>query len=139
MKPLIILLLMFLFLGFQCTPPEECVGSIQKLVKPDGSIEYSKLECVGTCPDESNCTWRLSTNHHGGTREWCGCENQEPVDKCIIVLITPGEGEGGGPQKVVCPARNCPEGTICSLVEKDIKETDEGTISTLVCECKSRD
>lgn len=114
---------------------EPCTVSITKWVKPDGTIEYIKGDCTGECPDKTQCKWHKTTNHHGGTREWCGCGEREATDECYPVLITPGEGEGGGAPSVICPPRNCPEGTICTLVEDQIRQNEEGTYYSLRCEC----
>lgn len=59
------------------------------------------LACDGSCT-HGECKPRTSRNHHGGIREWCGCSTIEPHKGCHVVIYTPGPGEGGGPQEVIC-------------------------------------
>lgn len=113
-----------------------CTGKVKKFVDATGKVNYEKLSCTGKCPDGSKCTWLKTTNHHGGTREWCGCGTKEPTDECFIVFITPGEGEGGGEPHPICPPRDCPEGQICTLKEKLVIEGDGKKGFEITCECE---
>lgn len=116
---------------------EGCRGSVKKSVQ-GGETTYEKLSCSGTCPDGTDCEWQVSEDHHGATREWCGCGETEPTDECFLVFYTPGEGTGGGDPEVICPPRNCDPGQTCSPVE-EFRARDEQTgaeIWDVSCACQ---
>ncbi len=110
-----------------------CEGRIKKFVDAEGTVFYKKLSCEGDCDDGSSCVWQKSTDHHGSTREWCGCTTTEPRG-CHIVLYTPGAGVPGSKQEVVC-AGICENGE-CKLVENIEAKGPEGVGSVLTCSCR---
>ncbi|MDB4772731.1 hypothetical protein OAG20_01715 [Verrucomicrobiales bacterium] len=110
-----------------------CKGYVQKVVQNNGRVTY-QLVCGGDCPGRAKCEPRSSRNHHGGVRQWCGCNDTEPRT-CHIVLYTPGPGEGGGAQKVFC-AGACPDGSECTIKElRKLKTADGNKVYHLTCDC----
>lgn len=118
-------------------PTEGCQGTVREVRARDGSVRRHLL-CDGRCEDGSRCTPQSSTNHHGGTREWCGCEGVSEPRTCHAAIVTPGRGEGGGPQVVVCA------GGGCEPLDCVYREESQGTIQTqdgaevvyINCSCK---
>ena len=108
-----------------------CKGKIKKVVA-GGRGTYQKISWDGDCPGGGNCQWKLSTDHHGSTREWCGCDPTEPSD-CHIVLYTPGTGVPGSEIEVVC-AGSC-NGDECQLKEVSRGKGEAGEVFELTCEC----
>ena len=110
-----------------------CKGYVQKIVQNNGRVTY-QLICGGDCPDRAKCEPRSSRNHHGGVRQWCGCNDREPSN-CHIVLYTPGEGEGGGAQRVFC-AGSCPDGAPCKIKTVLVHRTADGNeVYHITCDC----
>ncbi len=122
--------------GDEADGKRPCRGYVQKIVQANGIVTY-QLVCGGDCPDGQNCRLRRSVNHHGGVREWCGCDDQESR-RCHIVLYRPGEGEGGGEPKVFC-AGACPDGTACRIKEEVVRVIDGHRIIRYTCDCPEDD
>jgi hypothetical protein len=133
-----ILMIFFIIAGCQqaakVSTTAPCTGKVKKVVRGN-DVTYQKLSCTGTCPDGSNCKWLKSTDHHGATREWCGCGTTEPTDECFLVFYTPGQGAGGNPE-VVCPPRDCPDGQTCKPKETLVAESDESKVYEVTCSCQ---
>lgn len=88
------------------------------------------LACEGRCPEGSQCRERSRTNHHGGIRKWCDCDDdkQQP-SQCHAVLYTPGRAEGGGEPQILC-AGSCPQpGYLC----RKVVDPENGEVR---CECQ---
>ena len=114
-----------------------CRGYVQKIEQSNGIVTY-QLICAGDCPGRAKCRPRSSRNHHGGVRQWCGCNNQEEPSTCHIVLYTPGHGEGGGAQRVFC-AGACPDGSQCTIKKVLVHLAKDGTkVFRLTCVCKKK-
>jgi len=112
-----------------------CLGKVKK-VKRGGNITLEKLSCTGTCPNNTPCWWQISRDHHGSTREWCGCGPVEPVDECFLVFYTPGPGAGGGPPEVICPPRDCDPGKQCKPKEVLIGSAEGLEYYEITCSCQ---
>ncbi len=115
-----------------CDDAKPCKGYVQKVVQADGTVTF-QLGCRGTCPDGRPCQTHRRENHHGGIREWCGCEDTEPRG-CHIVLYRPGRGEGGGEPRVFC-AGACPDGRACRIQETLVAQADGTKVFRYTCEC----
>ena len=124
-------------------PPAEptCAGTIIKTIDQESdTVEIKKGTCTGKCPDGTKCEWRSSTNHHGGVREWCGCDGDAEPTTCHSAVYTPGSGEGGGPPEAIC-AGGCENDEICTMKEefRGSSEPYGYAIETYAvkCECES--
>ena len=111
-----------------------CKGYVQKIVQSNGIVTY-QLICGGDCPGRAKSELPSSRNHHGGVRQWCGCDKVEP-STCHIVLYTAGPGEGGGRQEVFC-AGACPDGSKCAIKAVLVHRTKGGSkVFRITCDCK---
>jgi len=140
--PLVVLVLMLTTgrdLGLAQEQEQECLGTGREEGKGAGLAR--DLLCEGKCPDGiTDCDVQQSTNIHGGTRKWCGCPGLPEPDTCHAVIITPGPGEGGGPESTVCAG-----GTDCKPPRKCVrKEESQGRVTDsrgpevvyITCSCK---
>ena len=112
-----------------------CTGKVKK-TKRGADITLEKLSCTGTCPDGTACTWQSTRDHHGSTREWCGCGPTEPTDECFLVFYTPGQGVGGGPPEVICPPRDCNPGKQCKPKETLVASGGGVELYDITCGCQ---
>ena len=111
---------------------ETCKGSMMRTDRGNTKGVPRLGTCLGECPAGKQCAWQKSTNQHGGTREWCGCTEVEPPT-CHTVLVTPGQGEGGGPATVACSGA-CPKGE-CKEKEKVVDFIGNIKAISITCEC----
>ena len=105
---------------------DEPIGKIYKII--DLETEEVTYRLIGEAAE-----WKADTNQHGGIRQWYGGK-PEPSE-CHIVLYTPGQGEGGGPQEVFC-AGSCDDGETCTLIEAISGEENGIRTIQLQCECR---
>ncbi len=114
-----------------------CHTIVREVRHRNGTVDRT-LICRGKCPDGTRCRPQSSTNQHGGTREWCGCPGEREPDHCHPVIITPGPGEGGGPQRVVCAGGGC-EPLACvykAELQGTIGDKDGAEVWYIKCSCR---
>lgn len=118
-----------------------CPAIVRVWENAEGKAIRMRLVCPKKdCPDGGQCEKRRSQNDHGGVREWCGCEDQESMDFCHIVIYTIGPGEDperAGEQKILCAGRceDDPEAACTPVILREIRLWPSGTVTDVGCEC----
>jgi hypothetical protein len=119
----------------------QCPSGTIREVRRAGVVVKRDLMCAGLlCPGGAPCTEQVTTTDHGGTRRFCGCPGDREPDSCRAVIITPGAGEGGGPERAACAGgMECEQPRQCVRKEESqgrIQDERGPEVFYVTCSCK---